>query len=73
MIQLLALYLSLPVVYASPVAVPLPLPQAVTDAIAPSEPPPAGCVSELDGTFGIAVLNISSPAAIEKRQDDGYV
>ena len=70
MLQLLAFYLLSPITNTSPIA--LSLPQAVTDAIAPAEPAPQGCVADFSGTFGIAVMNISSPAAVEKRQEIEY-
>lgn len=44
------------------------LPQAVTDAISPSASPPPGCTPSLSGTYGIAVQNVSNPAAQVKRQ-----
>ena len=69
MLRLLAASFTLPVIYASPLA----LPQAVTDAVAPSEPPPVGCMPDFSGTFGIAVVNISSPSAMKRRQADEYV
>ncbi|KAL9026106.1 MAG: hypothetical protein Q9196_005181 [Gyalolechia fulgens] len=49
---------------ASPVA----LPQAVTAAVSPSDPPPPGCTSSAAGRYGIAVRNVSTSAAVAKRQ-----
>ena len=68
MLRLLAISFTIPLIHASP----FPLPQAVTDAISPSEPPPAGCLADFPGTFGIAVVNITSPAAMQRRQADKY-
>lgn len=39
-----------------------PYPQGVSDAIAPSSPPPEGCMTSHDGTFQITVVNVSSSA-----------
>ncbi|KIV93905.1 hypothetical protein PV10_05080 [Exophiala mesophila] len=48
--------------YTSPIA----LPQAVTAAIAPPAPPQPGCLGSLQGTFGIAVVNIPSPSSTQR-------
>jgi len=59
----LALLAAAVAVQASPVA----LPQAVTASIAPKSPPPPGCLGTYaEGTFGIAVVDISTAAAANK-------
>jgi hypothetical protein len=46
--------------------------QAVTAMIAPSQPPPAGCIGSFPTLFGVAVMNVSMPASTaispQKRQ-----
>ncbi|KAL8997598.1 MAG: hypothetical protein Q9169_003145 [Polycauliona sp. 2 TL-2023] len=49
-------------------AKPFALPQAVTENISPSGPPPPGCKPSVAGTYGIAVQNVSNPAVQAKRQ-----
>ena len=51
-------------VHASPVAIP----QAVTAIITPSGSAPPGCTPTYAGSFGIAVMNISTAAGVTKRQ-----
>lgn len=41
-------------------AIPNPVPQAVTSAIAPNQSPPPGCSPNYDGTFLIGPVNVSS-------------
>ena len=52
------------IVEANPVA----FPQAVTEAIAPPEPAPAGCTPAYVGNFAIVAQNISTTAGVAKRQ-----
>ncbi len=47
---------------------PFALPQAVTAAISPSAPPPPGCTPYAEGSYGIAVQNVSTSGAPAKRQ-----
>ncbi|KAL8913850.1 MAG: hypothetical protein Q9171_001454 [Xanthocarpia ochracea] len=47
---------------------PFALPQAVTAAISPSAPPPPGCTPFAEGSYGIAVQNVSTSGAPAKRQ-----
>lgn len=47
-----------------------PYPQAVTESIAPTSPPPSGCMISHDGTFQITVVNVSSSAT---KRDLGRV
>ncbi|MCJ1368479.1 hypothetical protein MMC16_007623 [Acarospora aff. strigata] len=45
-----------------------PFPQAVTAAISPTGSPPPGCTPSLSGSFGIAIMNVStSSSAMAKR------
>ncbi len=44
-----------------------PFPQAVTGAISPTGSAPSGCKPTLSGSFGIAVMNVST-SAMPKRQ-----
>jgi hypothetical protein len=37
-----------------------PTPQGVTQSIAPSAPPPAGCMTTHSGSFEITVVNVST-------------
>ncbi|KAL9597120.1 MAG: hypothetical protein Q9219_005342 [cf. Caloplaca sp. 3 TL-2023] len=47
---------------------PFALPQAVTAAISPPGPPPPGCTPSAVGSYGIAVRNVSTSAAVARRQ-----
>ena len=47
---------------------PVALPQAVTAAISPSEPPPPGCTPSFSGSFGIAVKNVTT-SSLAKRAE----
>jgi len=40
-----------------------PMPQGVTDSIAPDAPPPAGCETSRDGSFQITVVNVTTSAS----------
>ena len=44
-----------------------PFPQAVTAAISPSDSAPPGCMPTFSGSFGIAVMNVST-SSVQKRQ-----
>lgn len=44
-----------------------PFPQAVTAAISPTGSAPAGCKPTFSGSFGIAVMNVTS-SSVAKRQ-----
>lgn len=44
-----------------------PFPQAVTSAISPTDSAPPGCSPTFSGSFGIAVMNVSS-SSMAKRQ-----
>jgi hypothetical protein len=44
-------------------AIPAPIPQGITAAIAPSASAPAGCSINFSGTFGIAVMAASGGSA----------
>lgn len=57
----LALLAAVAVVKASP------FPQAVTAAISPTGSAPPGCSPTFSGSFGIAVMNVST-SAVQKRQ-----
>lgn len=56
----LALLATASVVFASPLNNKR---QAVTAAISPSAPAPSGCMPSYSGTFGIAVMNLTSSAS----------
>lgn len=61
-----------PLVFAA-LAAANPMPQGVTQSIAPAASAPAGCMASYPGTFEISVVNVTSPkskrsADIEKRQ-----
>lgn len=45
-----------------------PFPQAVTEAIAPPNPAPSGCIPAYVGNFAIVAQNISASAGVAKRQ-----
>lgn len=47
---------------------PVAFPQAVTEAIAPPEPAPAGCTPAYVGNFAIVAQNISTTAGVAKRE-----
>lgn len=49
-------------------ASPFAFPGGVTSAVAPKASPPPGCLPSAPGTFGIAVLNISTASSKHKRQ-----
>jgi len=50
-----------------------PLPQGVTESISPEASAPAGCKPDVDGTFNIQVVNVTSSSAKVKRQQDGIL
>ncbi|KAL8826493.1 MAG: hypothetical protein Q9191_003765 [Dirinaria sp. TL-2023a] len=62
---LFAIFVLIAAVQANPVAVP----QAVTAAISPSVAAPPGCTNAFSGTFGIAVYNLSTSAAANKKRE----
>ena len=46
-----------------------PIPQAVTQAIAPSGTPPAGCYPNYQGTFEIGPINVTSGGSGSDKRD----
>ena len=66
--HLLSLLAAIAAVNGSPV----PVPQGVTENIAPMEAMPAGCMSNYPGTFGIAVMTgTAMPGATATEMPDG--
>lgn len=61
----LAAFVLIAAAQANPVAVP----QAVTAAISPTAAAPPGCTVAYSGTFGIAVHNVSTSAAANKKRE----
>ena len=61
----LATFVLIAAVQANPVAVP----QAVTADISPTAAAPPGCTVAYNGAFGIAVYNVSTSAAANKKRE----
>ena len=47
---------------------PVAVPQGVTEAVSPIDPPPAGCIGSFNGAFGIAVNTISSQQVAKRYE-----
>lgn len=57
-------------------AVATPVPQGVTEPIAPDAGAPSGCSPDYSGSFQISAVNVTSGAAkrdLEKRQTSGVL
>lgn len=52
---------------ATSLANPVAVPQAVTSAVSPSEPPPPCCTPSFSGSFGIVVRNVTNISAPARR------
>lgn len=67
---------SLPLLALAASAFASPMPQGVTEEIAPEGGPPSGCSGDYAGSFQITVVNVTSSAAkrdLERRQQAGVL